>query len=151
MVKKSLLNLPADICVFYKHQSTYNPQGLIILDKPIKNRGKSQTKNEDSVYKTSTLSKETYSYVTHYPRHILEFKCQREGLHPTQKPVALFEYLIQTYTNPGELVLDNCMGSGTTAVACINIGRNFTGFEWDETYFQVASERICTLLSKTKV
>jgi site-specific DNA-methyltransferase (adenine-specific) len=131
-----------DVCVFYKHQPTYNPQGLIVLDKPIKNRGKLQTKNEDSVYKTSTLSKDTVSYVTHYPRHILEFKCQRDGLHPTQKPVALFEYLIQTYTNPGELVLDNCMGSGTTAVACMNTGRKFTGFEWDKQYYNIALERI---------
>ncbi|HCW79836.1 MAG TPA: hypothetical protein DG942_01880 [Ruminococcaceae bacterium] len=67
--------------------------------------------------------------------------CER-GLHPTQKPVALFEYLIRTYTNPGELVLDNCMGSGTTAVACMKSGRNFTGFEMSPKYYKIAAERI---------
>ena len=64
------------------------------------------------------------------------------GLHPTQKPVALFEYLIKTYTDENELILDNCMGSGTTAVACINTKRNYIGFELDEKYYQVATNRI---------
>ena len=63
-------------------------------------------------------------------------------LHPTQKPVALFEYLIKTYTNEGEIVLDNCIGSGTTAIACINTGRNFIGIEIEEKYVQIARERI---------
>ena len=72
----------------------------------------------------------------------MEIKCQREGLHPTQKPVELFEYLIRTYTNPGDLVLDTCMGSGTTAIACLHSGRNYTGFEWDEQYYQTIRERI---------
>lgn len=65
----------------------------------------------------------------------------RQGLHPTQKPVALFEYLIKTYTNEGETVLDNCMGSGTTAVACINTGRNYIGMEKDKGYFDIAVKR----------
>ena len=66
----------------------------------------------------------------------------RGKVHPTQKPVALFEYLIRTYTNENEIILDNCMGSGTTAIACINTNRNFIGFELDETYFDLANERI---------
>ena len=64
------------------------------------------------------------------------------SVHPTQKPVDLFEYLIKTYTNEGETVLDNCMGSGTTAIACLNTDRNFIGFEMDKEYFDVANERI---------
>lgn len=76
-----------------------------------------------------------------YPRNLLEIPCER-GLHPTQKPVALFEYLIRTYTNEGALVLDNCMGSGTTAVACIRSGRDFIGFELDAEYYAVAEKRI---------
>ena len=75
------------------------------------------------------------------PRSVQFFKRER-GLHPTQKPVALFEYLIKTYTNENETVLDNCIGSGTTAIACINTNRNFIGFELDETYFDLANERI---------
>ena len=66
----------------------------------------------------------------------------RGKVHQTQKPVALFEYLIRTYTNENEIILDNCMGSGTTAIACINTNRNFIGFELDETYFDLANERI---------
>lgn len=103
---------------FYKQSPTYNPQGLIPLDKPIKNSDKN---GEDCVYKVSSLNKPTETFYTNYPRQTLYFKCQREGLHPPQKPVELFEYLIRTYTNKDGTVLDNCVGSGTTAVACINI------------------------------
>jgi site-specific DNA-methyltransferase (adenine-specific) len=87
------------------------------------------------------LGKDTEACVVHYPRQLLEIKCER-GLHPTQKPVALFAYLIRTYTNPGALVLDSCIGSGTTAVACIKSGRKYTGFELDHTYYHTATERI---------
>jgi len=76
-----------------------------------------------------------------YPRSIQRFKRER-GLHPTQKPVALCEYLIKTYTQEGELVLDNCIGSGTTAIACINTNRNFIGFELNKEYFEIARNRI---------
>lgn len=127
-----------DVVVFYKHTPTYNAQGLIRVDNPIKNRGK---KIRDSVYHVSSLGKDTQTHYKNYPRQALYFKCER-GLHPTQKPVELFEYLIRTYTNPGEVVLDNCMGSGTTAVACINTGRQFIGFETDPEYYEVALERI---------
>ena len=72
---------------------------------------------------------------------IIKFK-QARGLHPTQKPVALLEYLIKTYTNEGDLVLDNCMGSGSTGIACINTNRNFIGMELNENYFNIAENRI---------
>lgn len=77
-----------------------------------------------------------------YNSNVLEFKKDYEGLHPTQKPVALFEYLIKTYTNAGDTVLDNCMGSGTTGVACKNLNRNFIGMELDDKYFEIAKRRI---------
>ena len=128
-----------DVCVFYKKRPTYNPQGLIKLDKPIINKSK---RKSDFVYDATTLSNSYVTEYTNYPRQTLEFKCQREGLHPTQKPVALFEYLICTYTNEGDVVVDNCMGSGTTAVACINTNRNFIGFEIDEGYWGKACERV---------
>jgi len=85
-----------------------------------------------------------YEYTEKNPVSIIEISnaVQTEKIHPTQKPVELFEYLIKTYTNEGNLVLDNCMGSGTTAVACINTGRNFLGFENDNTYFDLANKRI---------
>lgn len=129
-----------DICVFYRHMPTYNPQGIIILDKPIRNKGKKGSREHEFIYK-STFNKDTETYITHYPRQLLEVKCER-GLHPTQKPVALFEYLIRTYTNPGELVLDSCIGSGTTAIACMKSGRNYTGFEVNEKYYKTAIDRI---------
>ena len=130
-----------EVCVFYKHAPTYNPQGIIVLDKPIKNHGKSDPGRGNCVYHSDSLCKDTETYIVHYPKQLLEIKCER-GLHPTQKPVALFEYMIRTYTNPGELVLDNCMGSGTTAVACIRSGRKYTGFEMDPKYYAVAEKRI---------
>jgi site-specific DNA-methyltransferase (adenine-specific) len=140
--KKQPLRCVEEICVFYKHQPTYNPQGIIVLDKPIKRRGKSVPEHGDSVYHMDgSLSHDTETCITHYPRQLLEVKCER-GLHPTQKPVALFEYLTKTYTNPGELVLDNCLGCGTTAVACINSDRNYTGFEWNKQYYDTAISRI---------
>lgn len=77
-----------------------------------------------------------------HPKTIQKFNRDKSGLHPTQKPVALFEYLIKTYTNEGETVLDNCMGSGTTAIACINTNRNFIGFELDKKYYDIANTRI---------
>jgi len=77
-----------------------------------------------------------------YPYNIIQFNMDKPKVHPTQKPVALFEYLIKTYTNEGETVLDNCMGSGTTAIACINTNRQYIGFELDTGYFNIATERI---------
>jgi site-specific DNA-methyltransferase (adenine-specific) len=76
-----------------------------------------------------------------HPKSIIT--CKKDGkLHPTQKPVALLEYLVKTYTNPGDVVLDNCMGSGSTGVACVNTGRRFIGMELDQGYFDIAVKRI---------
>ena len=126
-----------DIVVFYKNAPVYNPQGLIRVDKGIKRI----RRNPGAVYRDG-LQKPTISYYKNYPRQTLRFDCQREGLHPTQKPVELFEYLVKTYTDEGAIVLDNCMGSGTAAVACQNTGRNFIGMEIEKEYFQVAQKRI---------
>jgi len=140
--KHQPLRCVEEICVFYKHAPTYNPQGVILLDRPIRRRGKAIPAHGDSIYRMDgSLAHDTETRVTHYPRQILKVKCER-GLHPTQKPVELFGYMIRTYTNPGELVLDSCMGSGTTAVACIRSGRKYTGFEMDRKYYATAIKRI---------
>lgn len=89
-----------------------------------------------------TSNRLTVSDGRRYPVNILNFIKDKEKLHPTQKPVALLEYLVKTYTNTGDLVLDNCMGSGSTGIACINLGRRFIGIEKDEKYFEIARNRI---------
>ena len=96
----------------------------------------------NSVSKTDVSGFVTVNDGYRYPTNILEFKRDKTKMHPTQKPVALIEYLIRTYTLPGELVLDSCMGSGTTAVACINTNRNYVGFELDKRYYDMATDRI---------
>ena len=94
-----------------------------------------------------------YIYNEKYPISIIEFSnaSQRGKFHPTQKPVPLFEYLIKTYTNKNETVLDNCMGSGTTAIACMNTERNFIGFELDETYYKKSLKRIKEHTTQTDI
>ena len=124
-----------DVCVFYKKAGKYNPQGLSKSLKPKKVRNDKNGINDHS------LNKEYKPQYTGYPNHLLSFP-KEFGLHPTQKPVELLEYLIKTYTNEGETVLDNCMGSGSTGVACINTNRNFIGIELDEEYFEIAKKRI---------
>ena len=96
---------------------------------------------------TSVLTKNTGE---RYPKTVQMFTYDKLKLHPTQKPVALFEYLIKTYTNEGDLVLDNCIGSGTSAIASINTNRNFIGIEKDEKYFNIAKERINKLYKNTQ-
>lgn len=126
------------ILVFYRRQPTYNPQGLIRLEKPVRKGAKSKG---GEVY--GGLDKPYFQEYTNYPRSILRFPNRAERrYHPTQKPVALMEYLVRTYSNPGELVLDNCMGSGTTALACLNAGRRFIGMEQDAKIFETACRRI---------
>lgn len=126
-----------DICVFYKHKPTYNPQGLKRLDKPITREIK-----KCSVYKYRGVSQP--QHFTNYPVNLIKFDGINSGKrqHPTQKPVELLEYLIKTYTNKGETVLDNCMGSGSTGVACVNTARNFIGIELDKSYYDIAVKRI---------
>lgn len=129
-----------DIVVFYRKKPTYNPQGLVATEKTI--HTKPRAVKDDCVYDQKTLNKEYETKYTNWPRQILTFSCQREGLHPTQKPVALFEYLVRTYTNQKQLVLDCCIGSGTTAIACRNSDRDFVGFEIDKAHFETALERL---------
>lgn len=136
MAKKRFLNITEDVALFYNKQCTYNPQGIIEINKIIK-QGRGESLSQRNSRSTSYLQQ-----CTNYPKNILEFPRDKPQLHPTQKPVALFEYLIKTYTNPGEVVLDNCMGSGTTAIACMNTQRNFIGFEMDKGYYDIACNRI---------
>jgi site-specific DNA-methyltransferase (adenine-specific) len=127
-----------NICIFYKSKVQYNPQ-MIPLDKPDKRGACKVSFGEHAKYR-SQLPKREYTH--RYPVSIIKATGARRGKHPTEKPVELFEYLIKTYTNEGETVLDNCMGSGTTAVACINTNRHYIGYELDEKYFEVAQKRI---------
>jgi site-specific DNA-methyltransferase (adenine-specific) len=128
-----------EICVFYSKKPTYNPQGLIKLNKP-----KKGNVNKGSLYNWRGKA-EYLQYYTNYPKHFLEFENEAfkgKRLHNTQKPVKLLEYLIKTYTNEGETVLDNCMGSGSTGEACINTNRRFIGIELNEEYFKIAEQRL---------
>lgn len=132
-----------EICIFYKNKGTYNPQFWYsnpykVKEKKRKNPLQGLTGDKIRNYCPTTISEDG----KRYPLLIIEFSKDKEKLHPTQKPIALFEYLIRTYTNENDVVLDNCMGSGTTAVACINTHRNFIGFEFDRKYFEIACARI---------
>lgn len=131
------------ISVFYKKQCNYIPQGLVLLDKSKKvNRMKPKNETVNAGENDGSLIGEYEVLFKNYPSQIIEFSSIGKTVHPTQKPVALLEYLIKTYTNQGETVLDNCMGSGSTGVACVNTGRKFIGIELDEHYFNVAKKRI---------
>lgn len=129
------------ISVFYVKQCTYNPQKYSV-EYRVKNAPKGV---HNSVL--TGINKKVTPYDddgTRYPCDVLEFNREKLGstVHPTQKPVALMEYLIKTYSNEGETVLDFTMGSGTTGVACVNTNRNFIGIEMDEKYFEIATKRI---------
>ena len=126
---------------------TYNPQGLIeknIKKKNSVNRlGKFLHQPEHMGKNNKLLDETEYEQkYTNYPSEIIEFGLDKGSVHPTQKPVALMEYLIKTYSNEGETILDNCMGSGTTGVACIITNRKFIGIEMDENYYKIAEDRI---------
>jgi len=135
-----------DVLVFYREPPTYNPQGLLQINKKQKNSASHMargiTSDPTSVVTGGINNLEYTQEFTNYPRQVLDFASEGSTDHPTQKPVALFEYLIKTYTNEGDLVLDNCMGSGTTGVACKNLNRNFIGIELDPEYFKIAEKRI---------
>ena len=134
--KKQPLRNHEDILVFYGKQCTYNPQGLRVLAKPMKRSAKVGS------FMRTGFRDDYCSTMTGYPKSVLHFTSAKKTVHPTQKPVALMEYLIRTYTNPGDVVLDNCMGSGTTGVASLTTGRSFIGVERDPNYFATAKERI---------
>jgi DNA modification methylase len=135
-----------DVLVFYKKQPTYNPQGLVACDWEVWNSKSDSLRGKEtdptSVVTGGIEHKQYKQTATGYPRQILDIARAGKTAHPTQKPVALMEYLIKTYTNEGETVLDFTMGSGTTGVACKNLNRSFIGIELDETYFNIAKERI---------
>ena len=141
--KKMPLKAHENILVFYKKLPTYNPQGLIKKEKPTINKGSRGAKvNGAGGTNYGKSNKDSLQTHSGYPRDVFSFGVDMRPSHPTQKPVALFEYLIKTYTNEGETVLDNCMGSGTTAIASMQTGRNYIGFELDEGYFNIANDRI---------
>lgn len=136
--KKQPLRGHENISVFYRKQCMYNPQMTTGHPRKTANRKPGSTE----VY--GFHGKSSYDSTERYPRDILTFSTdvQKEALHPNQKPVALLEYFIRTYTNEGQTVLDFTMGSGSTGVACRNLGRNFIGIELDRDYFNIAKQRI---------
>lgn len=134
--KRQLLRKHEDVLLFYSEQPTYNPQGL----KPkgtVTRQGATISSNWGDQIREPYLQE-----YTNYPTTLIATTTRDKAFHPTQKPVELLEYLIKTYSNPGETILDNCMGSGSTGVACKNTGRNFIGIEKDSGYFEIAKNRI---------
>lgn len=128
-----------NILVFYKKTPTYNPQ--MIKGDPYKcKQGKQKNNTYDVEHLSDNIITENEGY--RYPITCIKFNRDRTKFHPTQKPVALCEYLIKTYTNENDVVLDNCMGSGSTGVACKHLNRNFIGIEIEDKYFDIAEKRI---------
>lgn len=142
-VKRRVGKTVETISVFYKKQCTYNPQMVKYDDKPRTNKvkngklGKLTDENEKKVIEYKDTG-------WRYPTQVWKFQrdCLTSNLHPTQKPLLLCEELIKTFSNEGDVILDNCMGSGTTGVACKNLNRKFIGIELDEKYFEIARKRI---------
>lgn len=138
--KKQPLRVTEDIVIFYKKQCTYNPK-MDVRGKP-RNKGSYNKEGGSDNYGTfHNIESFNNEY---YPTNLLSISnAHKKGkIHPTQKPVELFEYLINTYTNENEIVLDNCIGSGTTAVACINTNRKWIGFENESKYIELANKRL---------
>jgi site-specific DNA-methyltransferase (adenine-specific) len=137
-VNKQPLRLHEHVIIFYKNQPTYNQQFT---------KGKPYTIDRKANYKGEGYNKQTDSFKDNrgfrHPTSVLEFSNPRiKNGHPTQKPVELFKWLVKTYTNEGDLVLDNCIGSGTTAVACIKTNRNYIGIELNKKYCKSSKNRI---------
>lgn len=147
-VKKMPLKSIETISVFYNKQPIYNPQGIVPFGKEVKNpKGKLDNSNHVSGHNGGNLKTESYvREFTNYPTQMLEFSTVARPVHPTQKPIDLIEYFIKTYTNEGALVLDNCMGSGTTAIAALQNNRKFIGFETESEYIEKANKRIDNVL-----
>ena len=151
--KKMPMKAHENILVFYKKLPTYNPQMTQGHPRKVsskKSRSESAKRHSEkslkgeSNYGVFANDIEGYDSTERYPLSVQVFAKdqQKENYHPTQKPVALLEWLLKTYSNEGDLVMDNCMGSGSTGVACVNLNRNFIGMELTEQYFEVAKERI---------
>jgi site-specific DNA-methyltransferase (adenine-specific) len=138
-----------DIMIFGKMATSYSKKGNMIYNPQMEvgesytqKSGKQKMDTGNSVVRSKIEQVITVNEGVRYPRSIQKFNLDKEKLHPTQKPVALLEYLIKTYSNEGDVVLDNCMGSGSTGVACLNTNRNFIGMELDEEYFNIAKNRL---------
>ena len=153
--KRQPLRRHESVCVFYKKQCVYNPQMTEISREEVKRQLRKKSKKSHTskgltgdfnTYTRAEYRAEDLRY--NYPTSFLEFNAKANECnpyhrqHPTQKPVALFEYLIKTYTSEGETVLDNCIGSGTTAIAALNANRSFIGIEKEKEYVDIANERI---------
>ena len=142
--KKQPMRCIEDICVFYQKQCLYNPQKTE-GHKPVNNYTKYlSTVNKTEVYGKCTKELSGGGNTDRFPRQLLTYSSDKQicYLHPTQKPLELMEYLVKTYTNEGDTVLDFTMGSGTTGLACKKLNRNFIGIELNENYFNIAKERI---------
>lgn len=132
------------VSVFCKTTPKYNPQ-MIKLDNPVKIKYKAGSNGKSDTSPLRHSREWTAEYTESYPVNVLPFARDRDEInvfHPTQKPVDLLRYLVRTYSNEGDIILDNCMGSGTTAVACIKEKRNFIGFELNKEYYEKACQRI---------
>jgi len=146
--KKQPMRGIENIAVFYKSQSIYNPilRKTNVTDrKVIDGRKRSNGYSKESAHMLGTKQQEIKERNMVYPETCLDFNVVSRSkgyFHPTQKPVALFEYLVKTYSNENMTIFDPCMGSGTTGVACKNLNRNFIGIEKDEQYFKIAEQRI---------
>ena len=142
--KRSPMKAHENILVFYKKQPTYNP----IKTFGHKRKTALKTRCSSELYGKQDLTGVSYDSTDRYPRSVVTLPSDKQTskLHPTQKPVALMEYMVKTYTDPGQTVLDFTMGSGTTGVACKNLGRRFIGIELDEGYFNIAADRINSVL-----
>lgn len=145
------LKITEDICVFGNSATSYVRDGQTLIYNPQFESGTpykciSGKQKQNSAVVRDKGAKEggvlTDNKGIRYPKNLIKFNRDKEKLHPTQKPIKLLEYLIKTYSNENDTILDNCMGSGTTGVACKNTNRNFIGIEKDEKYFQIAKERI---------
>ena len=148
LMKKQIGKVHENILVFYKKQPTYNPIAEVSKQPKNNQNNKSQSGEMNSVEtlgNTKTKISDTYNPQIRNPRSVIKINRGTRGngkLHPTQKPVALFEYLIKTYTNEGDLVLDNCAGSFTTAVACNNLKRRWICMEKEEEYCEIGRNRL---------
>lgn len=134
-----------NVLVFYKKLPTYNPIQVFVGIKDKRKTFNPAKLKESNIYNNSGIKNTVYHKKDNgwqMPKSIIHFKNGGKMLHPTQKPEELFEYLIKTYTNENEVILDNCIGSGTTAIAAINTNRKYIGFEMDKTYFDIACKRV---------
>lgn len=131
-----------DIAVFYRKQPTYHAQKTTGHERKVSTAQHKRNSKVTTDYGTHKLS--SYDSTERFPLSVVRFPkdTQKSSMHPTQKPVALLEYLIRTYTDENDVVLDNCMGSGSTGVACINTNRRFIGIELDSNYYEIAQKRI---------